>query len=111
MSLKAVEMQIALPRTQEVSRIQEQVQYRQAHENQQAIDARNQADQAMRQRATDINETDKGQIRDKQEKQKKQQKNKHSADPQQDEAHEKNGRSSGYHMVDPFRGRHVDISL
>ncbi|WP_134686224.1 hypothetical protein [Brevibacillus migulae] len=108
MSLKAVELQIALPRTQEAGKIQEQVQYRQTHEQQAAIDQRNEQDQAMRQRTTDINETDKGQIRDKQDRQRNR---KQDQEQQQKQQQKKDGHGRGYQMRDPFRGRHVDISL
>ncbi|HZG15107.1 MAG TPA: hypothetical protein VE710_08825 [Candidatus Bathyarchaeia archaeon] len=107
MSLKAVELQIALPRTQEAGKIQEQIQYRQTHEQQAAIDQRNEQDQAMRQRTTNINETDKGQIRDKQERQK----NREQDQGEQKQQQRQDGHGQGYQMRDPFRGRHVDISL
>ncbi len=107
MSLKAVELQIALPRTQEIGRMQEQAQYRHAHEHQQAIDNRNQIDQALRQRTTNINEADKGQIREKQDSRGKGQRQ----DEQKSGQHRKKEDGQGYQMRDPFRGRHVDISL
>lgn len=108
MSLKAVELQIALPRTQEIGRIQEQAQYRQAHEHQLAINNRNELDQALRRRPANINEADQGQIKEKQDSHGKrgQKQNEH-----RDGKQGKKGDSEGCQMRDPFRGRHVDISL
>lgn len=108
MSLKAVELQVALPRTQEIGRMQEQLQYRHAHENQQAIDRRNETDQAMRQRPTNINETDKGQIKEKQDSQKKREQ---KQEAQKKQVQKQEDQDQGYQMRDPIRGRHVDISL
>ncbi|NGQ94035.1 hypothetical protein G3578_02465 [Brevibacillus sp. SYP-B805] len=108
MSLKNVELQVALPRTQEVGRIQEQQQHRQMHEHQYGIDARNQQDRQMQQRTTNISETDKGQIKDKQEKEKK--RNRRAAGEHKQAAEGKAQGDKGS-IPDPIRGRHIDISL
>jgi hypothetical protein len=112
MSLKAVELQVALPRTQEIGRLQDQQQQKTVHEQQININDRTQLDQQIRQRATDVNETAKSQIREKQEKEKRQ---KRQAAAETDEgtsqAAERIRTADHVEMRDPLRGRHIDISL
>jgi hypothetical protein len=109
MSLKNVELQIALPRTQEAGRIQEQQQHKQMHEHQYGIDARNQLDRQMQQRTTDISETDKGLIKGRQEKENK--RDRRTAKPVARQAAEGKAQGEKASMSDPIRGRHIDISL
>jgi hypothetical protein len=107
MSLKAVELQVALPRTQEAGRIQEIQQQKQMHEHQYAVDTRNQLDRSMQQRAADITETDKGIIKEKQEKRNRRGLKEEKAAAQT----EQKQKDDSVSMRDPLRGRHIDISL
>ncbi len=112
MSLKAVELQVALPRTQEISRIQEQQQQRSMHEQQVLIEDRKQLDEIARKRPESMSEPAKGQIREKQQRERK----RHAQSPAQTEGatepHEKGNSAKGHvPMTDPLRGRHIDISL
>lgn len=114
MSLKAVELQVALPRTQEIGRIQEQQQQKLTHEQQQIISERKQIDQQMRQRATDVDQTAKSKIREKEDQQNKNKKRGMSAtvDPNDETATPHDAKhSERSDMRDPLRGRHIDISL
>jgi hypothetical protein len=112
MSLKAVELQVALPRTQEIGRLQDQQQQKNLHEQQMNISDRTQLDQQLRQRPTDVNETAKSQIREKQEKERRQKKQ--AAAPAveaETETAQQKRTEDHLRMKDPLRGRHIDISL
>jgi hypothetical protein len=112
MSLKAVEWQVSLPRSPEIGRIQEHDQQRAVHEQQLQTDDRKLADQQMRQRPTDVNETAKNMIREREHPQKR--KKQTASGAEQDEAKDGSaeGRTSaGVSMRDPLRGRFIDISL
>jgi len=90
MSLKAVELQVAIPRTQEISRTQDQLNHRMTHGQQVIIDEQKRLSERNRRRPEDVKETAKGKIKEKQEKAKK---------------------GTSLHSLDPSRGQHVDISL
>ncbi|MBO8162482.1 MAG: hypothetical protein H0Z34_02040 [Brevibacillus sp.] len=108
MSLKAVELQVALPRTQEVTRIQDQQQQRSMHEQQELIAARKELDELARNRPTDVSEAAQGQIREKQDRNKRRDavaKRKRTDSEQADKKREQQL------LSDPVRGRHIDISL
>jgi len=111
MSLKAVELQIAVPRTQDVGRIMEHQQQRQMHDQQYNIDARAHADVAARQKTTDVSETVQGRIKDQHERRKspKQQAVNQAAGENEQTAASRHEEHVLLH--DPFRGRHIDISL
>lgn len=107
MSLKAVELQVALPRTQEAGRLQEQLQQRPMQEQQGLIADRKQFDQITRQRASNLDETVKNRVADNDE-----QKQKGDSDEQSErrQAKGKSGRTTE-EITDPLRGHHIDISL
>ncbi|MFM1650842.1 hypothetical protein ACI7RC_01930 [Brevibacillus sp. B_LB10_24] len=108
MSLKAVELQIAIPRTQEVGRIQDQHLQRSMHEQQAMIADRKSQDEAMRQRPAEVNEPSPLEVRDKQEKPKKRRRS--EAGSRSQAANKTAGGETGQ-PVDPVRGRHIDITL
>ncbi|MGC5324093.1 hypothetical protein [Brevibacillus sp. SYSU BS000544] len=110
MSLKAVELQVALPRTQEISRFQEQQQQRHANEQQAQVNDRNHLDQKNRQRTTNINETTHGQIKEKQDEDEKRKK-KQTDSVKKGVAAKENKSKEQKHMTDPLRGHFIDISL
>lgn len=112
MSLKTVELQVALPRTLEVSRIQEHQQQRTIHEQQSLIDERTLHDEHNRQRPVDVEHSEKNELRQREQNHQKQQR---EADGST--AHEKGAadgdekKSFSVPMRDPMRGRYIDISL
>lgn len=108
MSLKPVELQIALPRTQEVTRIQEQQQQRSMHEQQELIAARRELDELARKRPGDVHQSVQGQVREKTDRERRrQQEQKQRAEIAQHPS-AKDGKTLA---SDPIRGRHIDISL
>ncbi|NNV01830.1 hypothetical protein [Brevibacillus sp. MCWH] len=112
MSLKAVEWQVSVPRSPEIGRIQEHDQQRTVYQQQWQTDDRKLTDQQMRQRPTDVNETEKNMIREREQ----QQKRKKQADSGAELNEAKDGTdqgstSDGVLMRDPLRGRFIDISL
>lgn len=111
MSLKALELQVALPRTQDISRIQDQQHHRHTHEQQVLIEDRKQFDQLTRQRATNINESTGGKIKEKQsEKDQRQKKQQVEASQPLDKEGSKSAQSA-IPMTDPLRGHFIDVSL
>ncbi|MGN7470205.1 hypothetical protein [Brevibacillus sp. SAFN-007a] len=113
MSLKAVELQVALPRTVEVSRIQEQQLQRSMHETQAMIEQRKDLDAHMRQRPANVDETQENQIRGREQRQQqKQEEAAHSASAEaKNAAANEHSSPSAVFMRDPMRGRFIDISL
>ncbi|MDF2679386.1 MAG: hypothetical protein K0R47_576 [Brevibacillus sp.] len=112
MSLKTVELQVALPRTLEVSRIQEHQQQRTVHEQQSLINERTLHDQQMRQRPLDIDQTEKNRIREREQKQKKKQKDSEAtASSEGVDITGEEKTTLPVSMRDPLRGRFIDISL
>lgn len=114
MSLKAVELQVALPRTVDVGRIQEQQLNRMIHQQQSMLDERKELDEHMRQRPLNVDETMKNQIREREQKQ-KQQRNQHGEEgasfEEKEAAASPSNTASPVAMRDPMRGRLIDISL
>jgi hypothetical protein len=112
MSLKTVELQVAIPRTQEVSRTQDQLQHRLAHGQQVIIEEQKRIDERNRTRPEDLRETAKGSIKQQQEQSQKKDQNSQEQEPKESKQAAESGmvkHHSAY--VDPLRGRHVDISL
>lgn len=113
MSLKAVELQVALPRTLEVTRVQEQQQQRTMHEQQSMIDQRRDLDEHMRKRPNDVDETQKNQIREREQKNGRnhfgQAESSHSNEEKESSTAENTTQTVS--MRDPMRGRFIDISL
>ncbi|MFD2371323.1 hypothetical protein ACFSO0_15470 [Brevibacillus sp. GCM10020057] len=110
MSLKNVELQVALPRTLEVSRIQDQQQHRSVHEQLSLMDERTLHDQQMRQRPMDIEQTDKNKLREREQKHGREKREAQAATPAGEHA-EEGKKSVPVEMKDPFRGRFIDLSL
>ncbi|WP_139488960.1 hypothetical protein [Brevibacillus dissolubilis] len=109
MSLKAVELQIAIPRTQEIGRIQEQQQQRHNVDQQALIRDRKELDEKARIRPQDINQKANGQIKEKQEREHtKKEKENQTAPVKQESRSASSKKTEGF---DPMRGRHIDISL
>lgn len=111
MSLKAVELQIAVPRTQEVGRIMEHQQQRQMHDQQYHINARAHEEMAARQKTTDVSETVQGRIKDQHQRGKSSGQQAKKAAAAESEQTAVSRQEEHLLRQDPFRGRHIDISL
>jgi len=111
MSLKNVELQVALPRTLEVSRIQDQQLQRSVHEQLSLMEERNLHDQQMRQRPTDIDHTEKNRLRDGKQHGSGQSESQAAAAAAEGDGAEKEKKSVPVAMKDPLRGHFIDISL
>lgn len=111
MSLKAVELQVAIPRTQEVARQQEGYQQRLLHDKQAVISERHLLDEAMRHRAHDVDEAPKGYIKEKQDREQRRARDHAEGDQTSQQQQKKKQGQPQVPMKDPLRGRHVDISL
>lgn len=110
MSLKAVELQVALPRMTEVGRIQEQELQRPIHEQLTQQEARKQLDAQNRQRPMELEETEKNQIREREPREQKQNRQQASLAAAHQEKPEET-KADSPSMRDPLRGRYIDISL
>lgn len=108
MSLKAVELQVAIPRTQELGRQQENHQQRLWHEQQSIIAERNQEDQHNRVRTQELEKSAKGYNKEDRERERRKSQ---EAMEQWEESKQAEARKPHVPMKDPLRGRHVDISL
>lgn len=112
MSLKSIEMQIAIPRTSEATAIQNQLNQRPAQEQAAMAEQASKKMKQNRQQSTEIEETAYLNIRDDQSgahansddsrKQKRKRKRQSYASPEAPSA------AAGIH---PFKGKHIDISL
>lgn len=112
MSLKAVELQVALPRTLEAGRIQEHQLQRSIHEQQSLIDDRKELDQHMRQRPLDVQQTEKNQIRERERRQQQNNQEREGFAVQAGESVSSGEKTApSIPMRDPMRGRFIDISL
>ncbi|QQE76157.1 hypothetical protein KDJ56_09665 [Brevibacillus composti] len=113
MSLKTVELQVAVPRTAEVGRLQEQYQNRLHNEQHLLHQEQKITDRQKSQRAADVNETEKNRLREKEREQQ------HGGRDFSSRASEEGGSPSEGNspstvevaMRDPLRGRYIDISL
>lgn len=114
MSLKTVELQVALPRTLEVTRVQEQQQQRTMHEQQSMINQRRELDAHLRQKPHEVEHTQKNQIREREQRQGKddfEQSASSSEEEREAGSGESTSSASAVSMRDPLRGRFIDISL
>ncbi|WNC12518.1 hypothetical protein [Brevibacillus brevis] len=112
MSWKAVELQVAVPRSLEAGRIQEHQQQRTIHEQQSMLDERSLLDQQMRSRPVEVAQPEKSQIRERENKQQKEKQEREGKDPVSLEgASAEDKAPSSVSMRDPLRGRFIDISL
>ncbi|MDH4617219.1 hypothetical protein [Brevibacillus sp. AY1] len=111
MSLKAVELQVAIPRMTEVGRIQEQQLQRPTHEQVLLHDERKQLDEHNRQRPIDVEHTEKGMIREREQKQKKKDEPAAILTTTGSDSTTEEKTAEAVDMRDPLRGRFIDISL
>ncbi|WP_400163000.1 hypothetical protein ACAF76_008825 [Brevibacillus sp. TJ4] len=111
MSLKVVELQVALPRMTDVGRIQEQQLQRPIHEELNQQQERKQLDELNRQRPIEVNETEKNLIRERESREQKQNGERMSGEAAEEEKQAETLKSKAVPMRDPMRGRFIDISL
>ncbi|GAA4700950.1 hypothetical protein [Brevibacillus fulvus] len=104
-----MELQSALPRTQEVGRIQEQQQQRFNHERLLEIAEQLKTIQQEGQRVGELEQSAEGKIREQREKERHRKKS--SGWENQTESPVGQKGSDQHLMHDPFRGRFIDISL
>ncbi|WP_232697059.1 hypothetical protein [Brevibacillus daliensis] len=109
MSFKALELQHAIPRTQEMGRWQEQTQQRAAAEHQQFREERKRLDEAARTKAEQLTKSEQQKVKNQEESTKKG----HDGPEQQakGKSHEEDHHASSTPSPDPIRGHHIDISL
>lgn len=103
--MKSVELQIAVPRTQEVGKIQNELHQRTAQEqtlltNQEIKDSRE-----LRQRSSGVDETTNSSIR---EEGKQQQSSQHDGRQQNNQQEQSSETQPAEH---PYKGHHIDLSL
>lgn len=104
MSMKAVEMQIAIPRTTEAGKIQNDVHHRSSQEQQFMTGQQIKESQDLSQRSTGIDETANAAVREdgKQPDSKRQGSHGHKSKPEQEEHPD---------AEHPYKGHHLDVSL
>lgn len=104
MSLKAVELQITIPRSQDAGRIQEQLQQRPQNDQTHLINEQKKEINKQLQKTKESEKTEKEKIKDQQNKHSKDQQNKQNDDKVEDKAKKKQ-------LKHPYKGHSVDISL
>nr|WP_136604730.1 hypothetical protein [Paenibacillus dokdonensis] len=104
MSMKAVEMQIAIPRTTEAGKIQNDVHHRSSQEQQFLAGQQLKESQELRQRSTGIDETANAAVRDDG--------NQHSSRKDESHPHRTKQEPEEHHDAEhPYKGHHLDVSL
>jgi hypothetical protein len=111
MSLKAVELQIAIPRMTEVGRIQEQQLQRPTQEQLILHEDRKHLDEQNRQRPNELEHTEKGMIREREQKKKKKDEPAAILSTSGSDSTTEETTAKAVDMRDPLRGRFIDISL
>ncbi len=105
MSLKSVELQVAIPRTQEAARVQEQLHQRPQHDQQQVSGQLQKQYETERKRPQSLQESDQRIIREDEHSS-----GKHSS--QQQNSRQKNQtQKQKESAIHPYKGHHIDISL
>ncbi|QOS99712.1 hypothetical protein JNUCC42_02750 [Brevibacterium sp. JNUCC-42] len=109
MSFKALELQHAIPRTQEIGRWQEQLQQRAAAEQQQIKEEQKRLNEAKRNKTENVHKSEHQQVKNNQEESAKKRGG--------EKGQTKDGSAGGalkahdHPSIDPIRGHHIDISL
>ena len=103
MSLKPVELQIAVPRTTEAGRIQNELQHSPSADQQQLAAQNVKQSQEMTQRSTEVDDTSDTALRDDGGRGKNT-----GGNSQQDKHHKSDGSPDAEH---PYKGHRIDLSL
>ncbi|AYB37301.1 hypothetical protein D5F52_02835 [Brevibacillus laterosporus] len=109
MSFKALELQHAIPRTQEIGRWQEQLQQRAAAEQQQIKEEQKRLAEAKRNKTENVHKSEQQQVKNKQEESAKKHGGEHGQ--MQEGSIEGEMKAQTHPSPDPIRGHHIDISL
>ncbi|GAB6988941.1 hypothetical protein [Paenibacillus pini] len=105
MSMKSVELQIAIPRTSEAGKIQNELHHRSSQEQQFLAGQQIKASQQMRQRSTEVDESAHTEVRDEG-------KPKYSGQQATDEHKSQQETEQRTHAAEhPYKGHHLDVSL
>ncbi|OAB41362.1 hypothetical protein [Paenibacillus glacialis] len=103
--MKSVELQIAVPRTQEAGKIQNEFHQRSAQEQSLLMNQQIKESLEMRQRSSGVAETAKSLIREEGKQQ-------HSSESDGQSASNQQEHSSEHHPAEhPYKGHHIDLSL
>lgn len=102
MSLKAIEMQIALPRTHDAGKIQEQIQQRGQHLQEHAVQSVNKEDELKRKTVIKNNQKQEAMLT----------KDEHSSNQQQEQnrQHRQNKNEEPLQQHHPYKGKIIDYS-
>jgi len=107
-SMKSVELQIAVPRTQEVGKIQNELHHRSAQEQSLLMNQQIKESREMRQRSSGVTDTAKSSIREEG----KQQHSSDSDGQSQSPSNKQQDHPSEQHPAEhPYKGHHIDLSL
>ncbi|OEF98630.1 hypothetical protein [Desulfuribacillus alkaliarsenatis] len=106
MSLKAIELQVAIPRTKDAGRIQEQLQQRPQNDQTQLANAQKKNIVKEQQKTLETQQTEHQKIKEHQEKH-----NKNSNQQQNKNRKNKSDKDNQKSTKHPFKGHSVDISL
>lgn len=104
MSLKSVELQVAIPRTQEATRVQEQLHQRPQQDQQQVAGQLQKQSETERKRPQSMQESEQRVIRDDEHSNGKQ-------SSEQQSGHKKKQHKQKESCIHPYKGHHIDITL
>ncbi|WP_202128511.1 hypothetical protein [Paenibacillus dendrobii] len=102
--MKSVEMQIAIPRTTEAGKVQNDVHHRTSQEQQFLAGQQQKETQELRMRSSGIDETANAAVRDDG-------KQHSSKDGEKQSQHSKQEQEEHHDAAHPFKGHHLDVSL
>ncbi|WP_028545182.1 hypothetical protein [Paenibacillus taiwanensis] len=106
MNMKSVELQVAIPRTQEVSSIHQQMQQRPTLEQSMLNEQAAKLTESLRQRNEKVDASSEGRIRDDEEHASHHDSS--TPDKQPDDPEKKNAAVPAEH---PYKGKHIDFSV
>ncbi|MCJ8010630.1 hypothetical protein MUG84_02595 [Paenibacillus sp. KQZ6P-2] len=101
--MKSVEMQIAIPRTTEAGKVQNDVHHRTSQDQQFMAGQQLKEDQVHRQRSSGIDETANAAVRDDGKQ--------HSSHHEGSNSKKSKQEPEEHHSEHPFKGHHLDVSL
>jgi hypothetical protein len=108
MNLKPVEMQIAIPRTQEATQIQQQLNHKPTHDQQLAAQLSSKQAEALQQKPNEVNKTHDSRIMN--DSRGSGQGNGQSGKQKQSSSQDPSGGEAGQ-AKHPYKGKHIDFTL
>ncbi|WP_195573211.1 hypothetical protein [Paenibacillus sp. 1001270B_150601_E10] len=109
MNMKPVELQIALPRTQEVSNLHQQMQHRLMADQSVLNEQAEKLTESLRKRNEKLQESSQGRIQDESRQQHSAQEHgKHASHEEEDKGSDKDTTVPAVH---PYKGKHIDFSV